>query len=789
MSDASNNSLVQSAEPAAQVTLAGLNELWQQTRGDPGITIAILDGPVDTTHPSLARAAMTQLDFVGSKPGNGPAEQHGTHTASIIFGQHDSDSPVKGIAPLCRGLIIPIFRNSPQGTVVPCSQADLARAIRAATNAGAHVINVSAGEFASCGVAHPMLAEAVRHCADEGRLIVAAAGNDGCECLHVPGALPSVLAVGAMDDRGEPLPSSNWGEIYQFQGILAPGQRIPGAVPAGGVAAGSGTSSAAAVVSGTAALLLSLQKKRGETPSPSLVRNALLRTAQGCESQVSASCDRLLAGRVNVSGAIQFLTRGVQQMSQHSFAQNSDNTADIIPSQPHRVSVAVTPSSDPGAASVLPSEGGRATPPGDEPPRVPARGPATPQGVAPAACGCGCQNGAKQKVYVIGQLEIDLVSPARRDSLEEQNTGLFFNNDTIYDRNVFLRYLLGWNPDSELAGRRAKHLPPSGSLDIAESVYWVLKQGQCPLYVIRPEGPFAAAAYQQLAVFLIEQSYETYKQFQEAGIGEKCLDDCFYPCYGGQQQHFRDFLSQAPLFAPPEQGPHKQSAKSKDEPEQGSHKQSAKVQELEREQRLDRALTIFVDETQPNVVIAGEIAGKAQLYSGETVEVICPAMRGMQNWNTRRLLELVRQELPESTPDTLLTELRVLLLAVLSKLYELVRNDGKDPCDRAKNYFATAQLFNLATTLTNPIFLRFLGALKPGADINLEEFVNIAINTLDCKPARCARYGAEPFEVELSFYNFANQFMGSAVLAQMVDVSDVVPAALEPRPRLFPRRS
>jgi hypothetical protein len=268
------------------------------------------------------------------------------------------------------------------------------------------------------------------------------------------------------------------------------------------------------------------------------------------------------------------------------------------------------------------------------------------------------------------------------------------------------------------------------------------------------------------------------------------LDDCFYPCYGGLQQHFRDFLSQTPLFAPPDQGPHKQSAKSKEnEPEPGPHKQSAKMQELEREKQLERGLTIFLDETVPNVVIAGEIVGKAQLYSGETVEVICPAMRGLQNWNTRRLLEMVGEELPGSAPDTLLTELRVLLLAVLSKLYELVRNDGKDPCDRAKNYFATAQLFNLATTLSNPIFLRFLGALKPGAEINLEEFVNIAINTLDCKPARCARYGAEPFEVQLSFYNFANQFMGSAVLAQMVDVSDVVPYALEPRPRLFPRRS
>ena len=42
-------------------------------------------------------------------------------------------------------------------------------------------------------------------------LIVAAAGNDRCACLHLPAALPSVLAVGAMDDDGYPLEFSRLG--------------------------------------------------------------------------------------------------------------------------------------------------------------------------------------------------------------------------------------------------------------------------------------------------------------------------------------------------------------------------------------------------------------------------------------------------------------------------------------------------------------------------------------------------------------------------------------------------
>jgi hypothetical protein len=777
---------VVSAEPATgafAANLSGLDELWQQTLGDPGITIAILDGPVDTSHPSLAQAAITQVDFVGNCRENGPAEQHGTHTASIIFGQHDG--PVKGIAPRCRGLVIPIFRNSPQGAVAPCSQTDLARAIRAATNAGAHVINVSAGQFATCGIAHPALTNAVRHCADEGRLIIAAAGNDGCECLHVPGALPSVLAVGAMDDRGEPLPSSNWGNIYRYQGILAPGQNIPGAVPAGGVVPRSGTSFAAALVSGIAGLLLSFQKKQGHQPDPLTVRNALLRTAHGCTAQESAACDRLLAGRLNISGAIQFLTPGVQHMSQHLSAHNGDHAMDDRPIQAHEASSSISPACDSKNASTVPAAGLTSTSMNIQSPGGPTAEPAASRRVTLAECGCGCQNGVNQKVYAIGQLGIDFVSPSRLDSLQEQNTGFIDVKDSIHSRDVLLRYLLGFNKDSELAGdfTRQGRLPPQGNLHVAESVYWVLKQGECPLYVVRPEGPFAAAAYQQLIIFLIEQSFAEYKYFEEAGIGEACLEHCFYPCYGGVQQHYRDYLGKSPDLGRP---PDDQSQAGQEEPAEPRNPQG-----LRRDRLIRDAGIVFGDELLPHVVIAGEITGTARLYSGETVEVVRPAMRGLQNWTTRRLFEKVENAFNELDDDVseVGTDVQVLLAAILSKLYQLVRNDGKDPCDRAKNYFATAQLLNLPTTLSNLVFLRLLGALKPGGKLDPDGLVNIAVNTLECKPAACARYGAEPYEVELSFYNFANQFMGSAVWSQMVDVSDVVPAALEAIPRLFPRRT
>jgi subtilisin family serine protease len=78
--------------------IPGLKELWAETLGDPRVCVAILDGPVDQSHPSLAVANLTQLKtLVSSVVDQGAASQHGTQIASVIFGQHDG--PIKGIAP------------------------------------------------------------------------------------------------------------------------------------------------------------------------------------------------------------------------------------------------------------------------------------------------------------------------------------------------------------------------------------------------------------------------------------------------------------------------------------------------------------------------------------------------------------------------------------------------------------------------------------------------------------------------------------------------------------------
>jgi len=85
--------------------LPGLVALWAESVGNPGICVAVLDGPVDLGHPSFSGARLTTKELlVSSVADQGPASVHGTHVASVIFGHHSG--PIRGIAPGCRGLII-----------------------------------------------------------------------------------------------------------------------------------------------------------------------------------------------------------------------------------------------------------------------------------------------------------------------------------------------------------------------------------------------------------------------------------------------------------------------------------------------------------------------------------------------------------------------------------------------------------------------------------------------------------------------------------------------------------
>ena len=448
--------------------------LWQWTKGNRQICIAVLDGPVDLQHESFREANIRLgLNVDYSTINDGFACRHGMHITSVIFGQHSSS--VQGIAPECSGIILPIYPTTPINALTASSQLDLARMILQALAEGANVINISGGEFSPSGQAHPLLADAIRECESADVLIVAAAGNQGCDCLNVPASLGSVLAVGAMDATGEPLSVNNFGLAYQYQGIVAPGKDLLGARPGGGTFPMSGTSAASAWVSGVVGLLLSFQIQIGQKPSPSRVRRALLESALDCSELQAQDCKRILVGRINIPGAI-------SQLLKDNFMASHPDQFGVIPSQSEPAGCVT----EHGPTSSIPRVDAGVTPSAS---------------VQPQACSCG-GGGAKQTVYVLGQIGYDLVSEARLDAFAQKMGGQG-----------------GATPS------RALPSDPMKMLDYlkknpyeATALEWTVNLDGTPIYAIRPNGPFAPDTYAQLRDFLNSQLKEDAERVSIPGV-------------------------------------------------------------------------------------------------------------------------------------------------------------------------------------------------------------------------------------------------------------------------------
>lgn len=480
-------------------------------QGDERICIAVLDGPVELSHPCFAGARLTTLETIAGGPNGGRALAHGTHVASIIFGQ--KGGAVEGLAPGCRGLIVPIFSDAEAG--LTCSQLDLARAILVAVDNGAHIINISGGQLHPSGRPEPILEQAIATCARRNVLIVAAAGNDGCDCLHIPAAAPSVLAVGAMDRHGAPLASSNWGGAYRSQGILAPGVDILGATPGGGTARKSGTSFATPFVSGFAGILAGLQLARGQTPDPHAIRAALLKSALPCLAETADDCRIFLSGSINIPATIREITGGKKMATDTELFTQADTVslAEAEPVfQPSDIAFSAPATRTPQGGAVRPSS--------DEAPGQPSAAAAAASAsrmdgeISPSDCGCGCGGKGKanadehkcdcgggetkkpQLVYALGKLGYDFGSEARRDSLVQAMPG-DANNPLLPDQ--WLSYLDA-NPYD------------------ASSVIWTLNLDATPIYAIQPVGAYAASGYERLREALRAQLNEGVELISVPGV-------------------------------------------------------------------------------------------------------------------------------------------------------------------------------------------------------------------------------------------------------------------------------
>ncbi|HRF60773.1 MAG TPA: S8 family peptidase [Fimbriimonadaceae bacterium] len=218
---------------------------WDVARGNPAVTIAILDTGVDLDHPDLAPSLLPGYDFVGESLAIQDRIGHGTHCAGIAAAATNNGLGVAGVAWGCKILPVKVIGDDGSGT-----DDDIAAGIVWAVDQGAKVISMSFGG----PDAGQTLAAAVAYATDHGVLVVCSAGNAGTTAPVYPAFYLSSLAVSAVDAQDRRASFSNYGNWVE---LAAPGVEILSTLPGGSYDRRSGTSMAAPFVAGAAALLFS----------------------------------------------------------------------------------------------------------------------------------------------------------------------------------------------------------------------------------------------------------------------------------------------------------------------------------------------------------------------------------------------------------------------------------------------------------------------------------------------------------------------------------------------------
>ena len=219
------------------------------------VLVAVIDSGIDTAHPDLAGTVAASFDVLG------PHEMHFHGTA--MAGAIAAHGRLTGVAPQARLLAVRALDAHGQGTSL-----SIADGIEWAVTRGARVINMS---FA--GPDDPLLRQHLAAVHARGIVMVAAAGNQGPASAPLyPAADAHVIAVTATDANDQLYALANRGRHIA---VAAPGVDVLEPAPNDSLQLISGTSVAAAHVSGIAALIL----ERAPTLRPDEVRSVIMRSA------------------------------------------------------------------------------------------------------------------------------------------------------------------------------------------------------------------------------------------------------------------------------------------------------------------------------------------------------------------------------------------------------------------------------------------------------------------------------------------------------------------------------
>ncbi|MBO0902094.1 PatA/PatG family cyanobactin maturation protease [Jiella sonneratiae] len=688
-----------------------LEHLGRLGPGDPRVKIGVVDGPPDLAIAALRDAPIAVEATMRIAEAHRP-DAHGTEICSLLF------DAANGIAAGCSGLVLPVFFPDPRPSheAPRATQTDIARAIYMAVERGVSIVNVSAGQLSSTAEASRHLEDALKLCERSGVLVVAAAGNDGCACLHVPAAVATVLAVGAMDEDGRPLASSNYGAGYGVNGVLAPGVVADLATVGGERVSRSGSSFATAVVSGVAARMLSAARRAGAGVGPLDIRDIIIGTARPCDPQADGECARVLAGRLDVAAAIARLRETTDAARDERPPPGREGQDQETGREPMiRDPMSIRPST----AAMLP----------------PGRSPGL-AAVVQSDCGCGC-GGKKKKARQQQDPEdgVDDMSEAgvSAEALEALGGLGGLGDDAVDD------------DDDETAGAAAAlqsarpRLPASGRLPgriVQAAERAAVTQQACGCGGSRePQKVYALGSV--WFDFGNEARYDAIVQRMgdpvAANTPTALIDMLSNDLSFATGITFILMQDQIPIYAITPAGPF--------------------AQEVYRD--LLDAMRTSLDNTGDlqRVALPGYVHGSTRLMNGMILPVIYPDPRGMAKWTAPQLVTAAKAAIGEESID------EEPIFNFLVRVYDELRNLGISPEERAINFAATNAYQGASV---------FADGMRRGLELYGIRVTKSPI----CRP------DSDCWDVQVSMFDAENERRAGRVYRFTVDVSEVLPVTV-----------
>ena len=231
-------------------------EAWEETTGNEGVIIAVIDTGIDFLHPDLkSKIQQGGRDFVNDDFDPTDDHGHGTFVAGIIAADTNNGEGIAGVCWKCKLLPIKAIGEEGYGYY-----SWLIQSILWAAEKGAQVINLSVSAYGNS----EGLREALQFAHEKDIVIAAAAGNHGIKQVSYPATFNEYcLAVAATDFTDS---RTNWSNYGPEIDVAAPGAKLLSSVPTWKepseylpYAFGWGTSYATAHVSGLAALIKSIK--------------------------------------------------------------------------------------------------------------------------------------------------------------------------------------------------------------------------------------------------------------------------------------------------------------------------------------------------------------------------------------------------------------------------------------------------------------------------------------------------------------------------------------------------